>query len=196
MINLQSNDFLGITGVIGSGKSFLAQNFSIYENEIYINSTNSPISVFEIDDIRRELLWNSQSNLAIQLRKKLTKFFNIKNYNSEYFFDRIEFTNFIFSSKDILNEFNTVCKPFFIHYIHQNQLKNHINLIVWVNLIEDYYHLNFPFKHIIHTTISNKKWNKHNSSILSHRIKLQNNPYKKNKILKTSGIPYSIIYYE
>ena len=83
MINLQSNDFLGITGVIGSGKSFLAQNFSIYENEIYINSTNSPISVFEIDDIRRELLWNSQSNLAIKLRKQLTKFFNIKNYNYE-----------------------------------------------------------------------------------------------------------------
>ena len=124
MKQFNNNELIGITGTIGAGKSFLAQSFSLlypqYENRI---------NVIEIDNIRRNLLWESLSALALDLRLKLIKTFNISHYDKNLFFNRKDFTEYIFSHTDILQQFNQLCKPFFIQEINQLRKEDKVNIV-------------------------------------------------------------------
>lgn len=192
MKQFNNNELIGITGTIGAGKSFLAQSFSIlypqYENRI---------NVIEIDNIRRNLLWESLSALALDLRLKLIKTFNISHYDKNLFFNRKDFTEYIFSHTDILQQFNQLCKPFFIQEINQLRKEDKVNLLVWVNLIEENYLPLLDF--IIFVDVTEKTWlqrNLNDLESLQTRIKFQTNYNEKIKLLETINIPYEVFYNE
>lgn len=192
MKQFNNNELIGITGTIGAGKSFLAQSFSLlypqYENRI---------NVIEIDNIRRNLLWESLSALALDLRLKLIKTFNISHYDKNLFFNRKDFTEYIFSHTDILQQFNQLCKPFFIQEINQLRKEDKVNLLVWVNLIEENYLPLLDF--IIFVDVTEKTWlqrNLNDLESLQTRIKFQTNYNEKIKLLETINIPYEVFYNE
>ena len=196
MISLQPDDFIGVTGIINSGKSFFSHNIQNYENKHYTNSHHCPFLIFDIDVIRRELLWNSLSTLAIHLRKKIIHFFKIPHYDHQYFFNREEFTELLFSQLDTLNSFNLLAKPFFIEFIIQNQKDNHINIIEWVHLIEDQYYLDLPIKHIFYTSINQDKWLKNTTDLILSRAKYIHNEDTQLSLLEQSHLSFSIIKHE
>ncbi len=192
MKQFNNNELIGITGTIGAGKSFLAQSFSLlypqYENRI---------NVIEIDNIRRNLLWESLNALALDLRLKLIKTFNISHYDKNLFFNRKNFTEYIFSHTDILQQFNQLCKPFFIQEINQLREEDKVNLLVWVNLIEENYLPLLDF--LIFVDVTEKTWlqrNLNDLELLQTRIKFQTNYNEKIKLLETINIPYEVFYNE
>lgn len=192
MKQFNNNELIGITGTIGAGKSFLAQSFS----HLYPQYENR-INVIEIDNIRRNLLWESLNALALDLRLKLIKTFNISHYDKNLFFNRKDFTEYIFSHTDILQQFNQLCKPFFIQEINQLRKEDKVNLLVWVNIIEENYLPLLDF--LIFVDVTEKTWlqrNLNDLESLQTRIKFQNNYNEKIKLLETINIPYEVFYNE
>lgn len=173
---------IGITGVIGSGKSFLSHYLKSYYQA----------NIIEIDTIRRDMLWNSFSSQSVQLRKELTEEFCIEKYDSQYFFDRTSFTQFIFSNIHFLNKFNVICKPYFKEAIKNLLISERLNCVVWVNLIEDDY-LDM-IEYMIYVNISQDKWNQFNQGqkIVTERLNTQLDLVSKKTLLKNLPICYEV----
>lgn len=184
-MNYNIGEIIGITGVMGAGKSYFANNFSKYYPE------HKEINIIEIDEIRRKLLWKSNSSLAIDLRKKIISEFSILNYDEKFLFNREIFTNYIFSDKKILDKFNEICKDFFVKEIKNNYEKEKLNLLVWVNLIEEEY-----FKlvnSIIYVDINEVTWSKRNNELIcKSRLDFQTDIKKKKELLKMLNINYKV----
>lgn len=177
---------IGITGIIGCGKSFLAHYLcSLYE-----------ANIIEIDDIRRNMLWSSLSAESVNLRKALIKEFYIQDYDCQFFFDRESFTDFIFSDIQILKNFNSICQSYFKKTIKKNLLPNRLNCIVWVNLIEDNYV--DMIEHIVYVDISHKRWSDFNKEnlIIQKRLNFQLDCEKKKNLLDHLSVSYEVFYNE
>lgn len=175
---------IGITGIIGSGKSFLSQ---LLKNECNAN-------IIEIDDIRRELLWSSLSLLAVNLRKEIIKNCNIKIFDNNFFFNRESFTNYIFKDINTLHRFNDMCIPYFKEEIKNRIELDQINCIVWVNLIEESY-LDL-MNYLIILNISEEQWinnNKEDINLLLKRREKQNTFEDKIKMLNKYKIKFEVI---
>ena len=180
MVNLNQFNVICISGVIGSGKSFISDKIK----EKY------QANLIEIDDVRRYLLWKSTDNLAYELREKLNIYFKL-NYDN-LMFHRQEFSEFIFSEQKILDDFNLICVPYFKTYIQSILLPNQLNLITWVNLVEDNYIDLLDY--IIFINISEKTWTKRNLSQLEmiiKRLNKQNTLEEKIKQLN-DRLPYEV----
>lgn len=183
MTAFEQYSFIGITGVIGSGKSFFANSLK--------NTYDA--NIIELDHIRRHLLWSSYSSLAISLRKKLIHMFNIDKYDAFFFFNREQFTNIIFSNIDILNEFNKICFPYFKEEINNHFIENKLNVLIWANLIEDDYHT--FLEHVILITVSQETWTLRNALYLTSmqtRLSLQSSEEYKIKLLNSLSISYEV----
>lgn len=148
MVNLNQFNVIGISGIIGSGKSYISNKIK----EKY------QANLIEIDDVRRYLLWKSTDNLAYELREQLNIYFKL-NYDN-LMFHRKEFSDFIFSEQNILDDFNLICVPYFKSYIQSQLLTNQLNLITWVNLVEDNYVDLLDY--IIFVDVSEKTWKQRN----------------------------------
>ncbi len=179
----KKGQIIGVTGIMGAGKSYFAQKMLSCEHHI-----------IEIDDIRRELLWSSMNIHAIELRKTIIENFNLKNYDQKFFFDRASFTEYIFSQKYILKNFNCLCKPFFIQEIFQQYDRNKINLLVWSHLIEDdYIQL---LNSIIFIDIHLDKWKKINpihDSLFSSRVDFFHDLMNKKALLNKLSLPVEVL---
>lgn len=176
--------FIGITGVIGSGKSFVAQSL---KDQYCAN-------IIEIDDIRRDLLWNCLSPLAVSLRQELIRIFDIKAFDEDFFFDRSSFTDYIFSDSLLLKKFNLICFPYFKEEINHRFVSDKLNLLVWVNLIEDNYFT--LVEHVILVHISETVWLERNLSHLKDmqaRLKLQSNAEEKQLLLHSLLISHEVL---
>lgn len=173
---------VGITGVIGSGKTFLAQ---------YLQSCYQA-NIIEIDDIRRNMLWISLSQQSIQLRKELIQAFSIEQYDSDFFFDRKNFTHFIFSDIALLSQFNSICQPYFKEVIKSQFLSQQLNCIIWVNLIEDNY-LDM-IDYMIFIDILQHKWELFNQQqiLVKERFTMQLDFLSKKRLLNNLLIPYEV----
>lgn len=183
MNNLLNYHIIGITGIIGAGKSFLSHKL---KSQYHAN-------IIEIDDIRRDMLWQSLSQDSVNLRKELIKEFHITTYNKNYFFDRTNFTKKIFSSEIILQKFNSLCKPYFCTSIKERIKTNSLNCIVWVNLIEDYYV--DLIEHLVFIDISEHQWLKYNQNNLTfmlERYNMQTEMIEKKKLLQQLSISYEV----
>lgn len=192
MKQFKNNELIGITGTIGAGKSYLANSFSV----IYTQYEDR-INVIEIDDIRRNLLWSSTDPLALDFRETLIKSFRISEYDNELFFNRNLFTDYIFSHTDTLQKFNELCKPFFIEEVKNFKKEDKVNLLVWVNLIEDNYLPILDF--LIFVDVTEKVWLQRNINdleSLQKRIKFQTNYNEKIKLLESINLPYEVFYNE
>lgn len=183
MNNFNHYNLLGITGIIGCGKSFVAIELK--------NKYNA--NVIEIDDIRRYFLWSLKTKEALSLRKELIDTFLIDNYNDEYFFNREIFTNFIFSDISILNKFNRICFPYFINEIKNKLIKDSFNILVWVNLIEDNYVQLTDY--VLFIEVCNKRWKQYNSENIhgmKKRLDKQKSNLEKKLLLNNLSIPYEV----
>lgn len=180
--HLTQYDIIGITGVIGSGKTFLSNYLQSYYQA----------NIIEIDTIRRDMLWSSLSQSSIQLRQELIQEFSIKDYNFQWFFDRTRFTQFIFSNIHLLNKFNAICQPYFKDSIRNQLIPEQLNCIVWVNLIEDNY-LDM-INYLVYVNISQDKWVQLNQEhiLVKERIKTQLDLLSKLKLLKNLSIAYEV----
>lgn len=177
-------EVIGITGIIGSGKSFLSKRLEI----------NNNANIIEIDEIRRNLLWYSLSLLAIDLRKEIIKQFNIGVFDNNYFFNRKKFTEYIFSDIENLKKFNQLCIPYFKEEIKNKIIENKLNCIVWVNLIEERY-LEL-LEYLIILNITEEKWhnnNKKDIDLLLKRREKQNSFKSKITMLKCNNIKFEVI---
>lgn len=186
IMNYKLGDIIGITGVMGAGKSYFAKN--IFKGTPY----DYDINIIEIDDIRRDLLWESNQPLAKNLRQEIIKNFNILEYDECFLFDRVKFTQYIFSNEEILKKMNFLCKEFFIQEIKNKCKEDKINLLIWVNLIEENY-LNI-INSIIFIDINEALWIKRNknNSLFDTRIKLQTNIESKKELLNNVNVHYEV----
>lgn len=127
-----SKSIFGITGAINSGKSWLGYRLLNY----YKN-----ISLIEIDDIRRYILWFSTEKEHILLRQELAALFNIKTATSFHWLNRKIFTDYLFLNEINLSNYSTIVTP----HIHKfttdiiNNSKQSIFFIIWVYLLEENY---------------------------------------------------------
>lgn len=187
MNNLSQYHIIGITGIIGAGKSFVAEKIK----------RQYQANIIELDDIRRDMLWHSLTIEAVNLRKELIKEFSIKNYDNNYFFDRDSFTTFIFSNEDILKKFNLLCVSYFLDNIREKIVQHTLNCIVWVNLIEENY---LPFiDYVIFVDISQEKWQKNNHnnlSLIQERYTKQTHVDNKKNLLNNLTLPYEVYHNE
>lgn len=185
-MNYKPGDIIGITGVMGAGKSYFAKN--IFKGTPY----DYDINIIEIDDIRRDLLWESNQPLAKNLRQEIIKNFNILEYDECFLFDRVKFTQYIFSNEEILKKMNFLCKEFFIQEIKNKCKEDKINLLIWVNLIEENY-LDI-INSIIFIDINEALWIKRNknNSLFDTRIKLQTNIESKKELLNNVNVHYEV----
>jgi len=180
MVNLNQFNVIGISGIIGSGKSYISNKIK----EKY------QANLIEIDDVRRFLLWQSMDELSCKLREDINIYFNLDYDN--LMFHRKEFSDFIFSEKKKLDDFNLICVPYFKTYIQSILLPNQLNLITWVNLVEDNYIDLLDY--IIFINISEKTWTKRNLSQLEmiiKRLNKQNTLEEKIKQLN-DRLPYEV----
>ncbi len=183
----KNNDLIGITGIMGAGKSFFANSFDTIYNE-YKNKIN----IIEIDDIRRNLLWKSKELNALKLRQEIINQFSI-GHDENLFFNRELFTGYLFSNIELINKFNKLCKPYFIEEIKSSMCENKVNFLIWVNLIEENY-LGL-LNHIVFIDVTEEKWLKRNSynlELFQLRLKFQNNSNIKKELLKNIKISYEV----
>lgn len=185
MIAFEQHKFIGITGIIGSGKSFFVNS---------ILKKYDP-NIIEVDDIRRNLLWYSLSDLALNLRKTLINAFLITHYDENFFFDRTTFTHYIFSHASILARFNRICFPYFKKEIESLFIPDKLNLLVWVNLIEDNYYV--LVDHIVLVVVTEKTWLERHShtsdmKLIEERLKIHNTSNIKQQLLHTIAISHEV----
>lgn len=180
MENLNQFHAVGISGIIGSGKSYVSQHLQkVYQ-----------ANLIEIDDVRRFLLWQSTDELSCKLREEITIYFNLDYDN--LMFHRQEFSDFIFSEKKILDDFNLICVPYFKTYVQSILLPNQLNLITWVNLIEDNYIDLLDY--IVFINISENTWKQRNLyqlEMIIQRLNKQNTLEEKIKQLN-HRLPYEV----
>lgn len=183
MNNLSQYKVVGITGIIGSGKTFLSE----------LLKHSHKANIIEVDNIRRSMLWHSLSIDSINLRKDIIHQFSIDKYDENYFFDRSSFTQLIFSNVNILQKFNLLCRPYFYKNIKDNILDDVLNCIVWVNLIEDDY-LDL-IEHLLFIDISQQQWltyNINNLDFISQRYNMQTDIINKKQLLTQLKISYEV----
>lgn len=180
--HLTQYHIIGITGVIGSGKTFLSNYLQSY----------CQANIIEIDTIRRDMLWSSLSQSSIQLRQELIQEFSIEYYDFQLFFDRIRFTQLIFSNIHLLNKFNAICQPYFKDSIRNQLIPEQLNCIVWVNLIEDDY-LDM-IEYLIYVNISQDKWIQLNQDqiMVIERLHSQLDLISKRTLLENLPIFYEV----
>jgi pantetheine-phosphate adenylyltransferase len=107
----------GITGIMGSGKSWLA-------NQLVEYSQNKEVKVhnIELDDIAKEILYDSDKPAHLKIRKKLEERFET--------LDKAEIAKKVFSNKENLEFINElVKKPLLI------ELRNRIKVLKGVVLV-------------------------------------------------------------
>lgn len=176
---------IGITGNIGFGKTFFAQQ---------IKNSNPQFSIYEIDDIRRLLLWQSKDVLAIELRNKMIEKFSLDMTEKAFIHFREQFTQIIFKNQKNLHLFNQIATPYFKQYLLQKlQLSKH-SLIVWSRLVEDDY-LDL-INYVIILNPHQKTWkirNSHQLDMISSRLQLQDSIEYKIQLLNQTSIPYEVI---
>ena len=115
---ISKQKMFGITGIMGSGKSWLAEQLVEYSNDKTIKVHN-----LELDDIAKEILYNSDKPAHLKLRQKLEDRFGT--------LDKAEIAKKIFSNKDNLEFINDlVRKPLLIEL--RNRMKG-LEGVVLVN---------------------------------------------------------------
>lgn len=187
MNNLSQYHIIGVTGIIGAGKSFVAERIK----------QQYDANIIELDDIRRDMLWYSLSPEAYNLRKSIIEKFSINSYDAHYFFDRENFTKFIFSDEYMLRQFNLLCVNYFLDNIRKKILPNKLNCVVWVNLIEENYLQLIDY--LIFVDISEKQWlqnNQNNFSLIQQRYNKQTHSDNKKKLLNNLTTAYEVYHNE
>lgn len=126
---------IGVTGKLGSGKSFVA-------NELSFNTKNS--TVLEVDYIRNKLFKVSKSRDAIALRKKISHTFDIDVTTEYVWLDYFQFYQKLFSDYNYVQ----LCANIMTPYIKKRIKKELITLqgkgiscvyLPWAYLIEHDY---------------------------------------------------------
>ena len=125
----------GITGNLGTGKSSLAIDL-----QAYWATQGKELKIIELDDVRRYALWKSTQLHHIQLRKDLAKELNIPSESEFHWLNRKAFTELIFSSKEMLDNYANVATPVFIYDIKKDIGSENLDaVIVWAHLLEENY---------------------------------------------------------
>lgn len=171
---------IGITGSLGSGKTFISKK--LFGNNF-----------IEVDDVRRKLLWNSNDNNSIELRKLLIKELRLEIIDDNYNFNRILYTNVVFSSLENLELTNKIITP----YIKDSIVKSEIKNINWAYFIEDGYCDLIDCIYIVHTsknTIKNRLIKSlQNYEYVKNRIDLEPSLESRIKYLINNNIKYEVI---
>lgn len=115
---------IGITGALGSGKSTLAHK---------IKTNNPHYHIIEVDDLRRYVLWESLEEEHLSLREQLCHAFHLP------VFDRVIFTDLIFSSIENLSLYRSIMTPVLKNMVQQHITQYNYCIVVWAYLIEEQY---------------------------------------------------------
>lgn len=114
---ISKQKIFGITGIMGSGKSWLAEQLVEYSKEKTIKIHN-----LELDDIAKEILYKSEKPAHLKIRKQLEERFST--------LDKAEIAKKVFSNKENLEFINQlVKKPLLI------ELRNRIKGLQGVILV-------------------------------------------------------------
>mgnify|MGYP003344783496 CR=1 FL=1 len=108
---------IGVTGKLGSGKSFVA-------NELSFNTKNS--TVLEVDYIRNKLFKVSKSKDAIELRKKIAQAFQIDVTTENVWLDYFQFYQKLFSDSNNVQLCANIMTPYIKKIINIFALYNHL----------------------------------------------------------------------
>jgi MoaA/NifB/PqqE/SkfB family radical SAM enzyme/dephospho-CoA kinase len=129
------NIVFGITGNLGTGKSSLAIDL-----QSYWSTQGTELKIIELDDVRRYALWKSTQLHHIQLRKDLAKELNILSEGEFHWLNRKAFTELIFSSKEMLDNYANIATPIFMYDIQKDISSENLDaVIVWAHLLEENY---------------------------------------------------------
>lgn len=155
----------GITGLINTGKTTLANKLALILD----------YKIIEVDDVRREILWNSKDNKHVRLRKDLAEIFKLNTYSQYHWINRELFTKEIFKNPESLYNYSLIATPTIKEYINLKQEDN--SFIVWVYLLEEGYDSFINGKIIEVVNIINDS----NDLIKSRKIIQINSLFKRNK---------------
>ncbi len=104
---LSSQCIISITGLIGSGKSFISEKFI----EI-AKSANIEAYVVDIDQIGHQILGSLEQPLYVELRNKIASKFGKDLMQENGFINRKSLGKILFNNKKLLDEFNLlIYKP-------------------------------------------------------------------------------------
>ncbi|TCI90550.1 pantetheine-phosphate adenylyltransferase [Tenacibaculum sp. M341] len=104
---LSKQYIISITGLIGSGKSFISNK--LLEIASY---SNIEAYVVDIDKIGHQILGSLEQPLYVELRNKIANTFGKELLLSDGFIDRKQLGKILFSNKQLLDEFNLlIYKP-------------------------------------------------------------------------------------
>ncbi len=162
---------IGITGNLGSGKSTFAKQLFLQNQHM----------ILEMDDVRRDILWNIHSNENILFRKKISEDLNISLRDE--ILDRQELEHYIFSSSQNRAQFNSYFYP-----IISDIIQTHDDIIFcWTYLLEENY-----LRLLEHVFILKNRKLEFNDFI-SNRQKIETTLENKIKILENNIIPFTVL---
>lgn len=120
---------IGITGQMGTGKSWLADNFAEY-----LRQRNLPVRIVSIDEIRRHILTHSAQHQA--LREGLSKHFGVP-LTAEGAFDLQQLTQTVFGSDNGAAEFWAIAGKEIVGAAAMQMQGEGVRLLEWSRLMED-----------------------------------------------------------
>lgn len=126
---------LGITGIMGSGKSTLSKEISKFWPK-----ERHGLQVIELDDVRRYILWHSIEPEHCELRKNLSEHFGFSIKDKYNWLDRVEFTVKIFSTAKDLEQYSFIATPVLKRFV-QKQINSFggDSIVAWSYMIEESY---------------------------------------------------------
>lgn len=173
----------GITGNLGAGKSTLSQLLiPIWKKH------GQQLIVIEVDEVRRNALWNSTQIHHIQLRYDLAQLFSLTTESENHWINREIFTTMIFSNAENLKKYSALVTPIF-HYDIKNIISStqYDIAIVWTYLVEEKYDSLLNSSIVF---INEQSFVSNEDNYLQNRISLQIHDIERLTSYQEKNIPY------